>query len=55
MRSFFKCVVIVGVGVLLWGSGSARGETLQDAIRYALQTNPEIKAISSIDWPGTRR
>ena len=46
MRSFFKCVVIVGVGVFLWGGGSARGETLQDAIRFTLQTNPEIKAIS---------
>ncbi|MCX5818463.1 MAG: hypothetical protein NT047_00895 [Deltaproteobacteria bacterium] len=46
MRSFFKCVGIVGVGVLLLGGGSARGETLQNEIKYLLQTNPEIKAAS---------
>jgi adhesin transport system outer membrane protein len=49
MKSLFKSVVcagIVGVGSLLFGGGSARGETLQDAIKYVLQTNPEIKAIS---------
>jgi adhesin transport system outer membrane protein len=46
MRSFFKCVAIVGVGVLLLGGGSAQGETLQNEIKYVLQTNPEIKASS---------
>jgi adhesin transport system outer membrane protein len=46
MRSFFKCLGIVGVGVLLFGGGSAQGETLQNEIKYVLQTNPEIKAIS---------
>lgn len=46
MSSFFKCVGIVGVGVFLLGGGSAQGETLQNAIKYVLQTNPEIKAIS---------
>lgn len=47
MRSFFRYVVIVCAGVLLLGSGSAQGETLQNAIQYVLQTNPEIKAVSS--------
>lgn len=46
MRSFFRYVVIVCAGVLL-GGGSAQGETLQNAIQYVLQTNPEIKAVSS--------
>ena len=46
MKSFFKCVGMVGVGVLLLGGGSAQGETLQNEIKYMLQTNPEIKAAS---------
>lgn len=46
MRSLFKCMGIFGVSVLLLGGGSAQGETLQNAIKYVLQTNPEIKAIS---------
>lgn len=46
MKSFFKLSVIVGVGVLLMGSGSAYGETLLNEIKYVLQTNPEIKAVS---------
>ncbi len=46
MRLFFKCVGMVGVGVLLLGGGSAQGETLQNEIKYVLQTNPEIKAAS---------
>jgi len=35
--------VVVALGILFFGSGSARGETLQDAIKYMLQTSPEIK------------
>ncbi|MBU1183106.1 MAG: TolC family outer membrane protein [Proteobacteria bacterium] len=46
MKSFFKCMVIVGVSVLLWGGGNARGETLEEAIRYVLQTNPDIRAVA---------
>jgi outer membrane protein, adhesin transport system len=46
MRSFFKGVGMVGVGVLLLGGGSARGETLQNEIKYVLQNSPEIKSIS---------
>jgi adhesin transport system outer membrane protein len=46
MRSFFKYLGIVGVGVLLLGGGSAQGETLQNEIKYVLQTSPEIKAAS---------
>jgi len=36
----------MAAGILLLGSGSARGETLQDAVKNMLQTNPEIKAVS---------
>jgi len=46
MKSLFKCMVIVSIGVLLWGSGNARGETLEDAIRHVLQTNPDIRAVA---------
>ena len=48
MKNFFKFIGIVFVGgVLIVGwNNSARGETLQDAIKYMLQTNPEIKTIS---------
>jgi adhesin transport system outer membrane protein len=47
MRSFFKCAGIVGINVLLLlGGGSAQGETLQNEIKYVLQTNPEIRAVA---------
>jgi adhesin transport system outer membrane protein len=36
----------IAVGILLLGSGSAWGETLQGAVKHMLQTNPEIKAAS---------
>lgn len=45
MKFSLKCMGVV-LCVLILGGGSARGETLQDAIKYTLQTNPEIKAIS---------
>lgn len=45
MRSFFKCAGIVAMNVLLFlGGGSAQGETLQNEIKYALQTHPQIRA-----------
>jgi outer membrane protein, adhesin transport system len=47
MRSFFKCAGIVAINVLLfWGGGSAQGETLQNEIKYVMQTNPEIRAVA---------
>lgn len=47
MRSFFKCAGILGINVLLFlGGGSVQGETLQNEIKYALQTNPEIRAVA---------
>ena len=46
MKFFLKYAGIVVVGVLMLGSGSAQGETLQDAVKHMLQTNPEIKAVS---------
>lgn len=46
MKSIFKFVVVVAVGVLLWGGGNAHGETLEEAIRFVLQTNPDIRAVA---------
>ena len=46
MKFFLKYAGIVVVGVFMLGSGSAQGETLQDAVKHMLQTNPEIKAVS---------
>ena len=46
MKSIFKFVVVVAAGVLLWGGGNARGETLEEAIRFVLQTNPDIRAVA---------
>jgi len=48
MRNFLKYIGIVVVGgVLIVGwNNSAQGETLEDAIKYMLQTNPEVKTIS---------
>ena len=45
MRSFFKLAGIVFINVLLFsGGGSVQAETLQNEIKYVLQTNPEIRA-----------
>lgn len=46
MRSFFRYAVIAGMNVLLFWGGSAWGETLQNEIKYVLQTNPEIRAVA---------
>lgn len=46
MRRYLFCAGVVALGMLFFGSGSARGETLQDAVKYMLQTSPEIKAAS---------
>jgi len=34
------------LGALIAGTGSAHAETLQDAIHYMLQTNPDVKSIA---------
>jgi adhesin transport system outer membrane protein len=46
MNAYLKHLGILVVGVFILGSSSAQGETLQEAINYILQTNPEIRAIS---------
>ena len=43
---FFLKYIGIAAGILLLGSGSAWAETLQDAVKHMLQTNPEIKAAS---------
>ena len=46
MKVYLKLLGILVVGVFILGSSSAQGETLQDAINYLLQTNPQVRAIS---------
>ena len=46
MKIRSRHAVLVLAGVLLFGFGRADGETLQNAIRHLLETNPQIKAVS---------
>jgi adhesin transport system outer membrane protein len=46
MKTSAKHLIIFLVGVFILGSSSAQAETLQEAIHYLLQTNPEIRAVS---------
>ena len=46
MKSILRFSGLIAFGVLIWGVGNSQAETLQDAVHYMLQTNPEIRAIS---------
>lgn len=46
MRSIFRYLGLVVTGALIFGAGHAQAETLQDAVQYMLQTNPEIKSLA---------
>jgi adhesin transport system outer membrane protein len=46
MKSILKYSGLILFGVLIWGAGNSQAETLQDAVHYMLQTNPEIRAVS---------
>ena len=46
MKSILRYLGLMGLGVLVWGAANSQAETLQDAVHYMLQTNPEIKAVS---------
>jgi len=46
MKNLLKYAVIVIGGALVMSSGNAQGETLTEAIKYVLQTNPEVKQVS---------
>jgi len=46
MKSMLRYTGLVFFGVLIWGVGNLQAETLQDAVYYMLQTNPEIRAVS---------
>jgi adhesin transport system outer membrane protein len=46
MKSMLRYTGLMFFGVLIWGVGNLQAETLQDAVHYMLQTNPEIRAIS---------
>ena len=46
MKSILRYFGVVVVGALIFGAGHAQAETLQDAVQYMLQTNPEIKSLA---------
>jgi adhesin transport system outer membrane protein len=46
MKITVRYLSVVIIGVLISGSGYAQAETLQDAVHYMLQTNPEIKSLA---------
>ena len=46
MNISIKSLGMLVVGVLILGSSSAQGESLQDEINYILQTNPQVRAVS---------
>ena len=46
MKSILRFSGLIVFWVLIWGVGNSQAETLQDAVHYMLQTNPEIRAIS---------
>lgn len=41
-----KFLVVLVMGVLMTGTGVAQAETLQDAVRFMLQSNPDVRAQS---------
>lgn len=45
MKRYLCYAGVVALGILFFG-GSAQGETLQDAVKFMLQTSPEIRAIA---------
>jgi adhesin transport system outer membrane protein len=46
MKLILKFTGFMVLGVLIWGAGYSQAETLQEAVQYILQTNPEIRAVS---------
>jgi len=46
MKSMLRFTGLMFLGVLIWGVGNVQAETLQDAVYYMLQTNPDIRAQS---------
>jgi len=41
-----KFLVVLAMGMLMTGTGVAQAETLQDAVRFMLQSNPDVRAQS---------
>ncbi len=46
MKLTLSYIGVIVFGCLFWGAGNSQAETLQDAVHYMLQTNPEIRAVS---------
>jgi adhesin transport system outer membrane protein len=46
MKLILRYAGLIVLGGLIWGVGNLQAETLQDAVHYMLQTNPEIRAVS---------
>ena len=45
MKAILRYAGLMVFGVLIWGVGNSQAETLQDAVNYMLQTNPERRAM----------
>lgn len=41
-----KFLAVFAAGIVMSGAGVAKGETLQDAVKFMLQSNPEVRAQS---------
>ncbi|MFC1837594.1 TolC family outer membrane protein [Thermodesulfobacteriota bacterium] len=46
MKLLLRFSGFIILGFLVWGAENSKAETLQDAVHYMLQTNPEIRAQS---------
>jgi len=46
MKAILRCIGGFVIGTLIFGSGYAQAETLQDAVQHMLQTNPEVKSLA---------
>ena len=46
MKSIIKYFSVAAVGVICLSSGNGQAESLQEAIQYTIQTNPQIRAVA---------
>ncbi len=44
MKAYIKSILFAVLGIFFLGSGPAWGESIQDAIQYMIQSNPDIRA-----------
>ncbi len=46
MKLIFRYTGVLVIAILIWGIGQVQAETLQEAVRRMLETNPEIRSIA---------